>query len=150
MTEKDSVAASTRRLVVERAQGCCEYCLSQARYCPDPFPVEHIYPASRGDSSDPDNLALSCQGCNNAKFVSTTAVDPVTDTAVPLFHPRAHRWEDHFAWSHELTHVIGLTATGRATVLRLRLNREGVVNLREVLAAAGKHPPEIPRPATDP
>jgi hypothetical protein len=34
-----------------------------------------------------------------------------------------------------------LTPTGRATVEKLQLNREGVVNLRQVMAMAGKHPP---------
>jgi len=37
--------------------------------------------------------------------------------------------------------IIGLTPTGRATVEVLKLNREGLVNLRQVLYAAGKHPP---------
>jgi hypothetical protein len=37
--------------------------------------------------------------------------------------------------------AIGLTPTGRATVERLQLNREGVVNLRRVLRTIGQHPP---------
>ena len=49
---------------------------------------------------------------------------------VPLYHPRQHRWPDHFAWNEDTTIVIGLTPTGRATVEALRLNRENVVNLR--------------------
>jgi hypothetical protein len=50
-------------------------------------------------------------------------------------------WEAHFQWSEDKMRVIGLTSTGRATVTRLRLNRPGVVNLRRVLGALGKHPP---------
>ena len=38
--------------------------------------------------------------------------------------------------------MIGLTPTGRATVETLRLNREGVVNLRRILFLVGLHPPE--------
>ncbi len=37
--------------------------------------------------------------------------------------------------------VVGQTPTGRATVLALRLNRKGVVNLRRILAQVGEHPP---------
>src|SRR5947208_17182362 len=45
-----------RRLVVERAGGRCEYCLSPAAYSPDPFAIEHIVPRSRGGSHRPFNL----------------------------------------------------------------------------------------------
>jgi hypothetical protein len=41
----------------------------------------------------------------------------------------------------DFTLAIGLTPTGRATVERLQLNREGVVNLRRVLRTIGQHPP---------
>lgn len=87
-------------------------------------------------------MALSCQGCNNRKFTATEAVDPATMRLVPLFHPRRDRWYEHFAWSSDGLEVLGMTATGRATVERLQLNREELLNLRGVLAAAGKHPPD--------
>ncbi len=53
----------------------------------------------------------------------------------------AQAWSDHFAWNYDFTLVIGLTATGRATVEALRLNRPGVVNLRRALLAIAEHPP---------
>jgi hypothetical protein len=37
--------------------------------------------------------------------------------------------------------MLGLTPAGRATVNRLQLNREGVVNLRRVLHLIQQHPP---------
>lgn len=37
--------------------------------------------------------------------------------------------------------VIGLTATGRATVQELQLNRKNLVNLRALLLLADLHPP---------
>lgn len=43
-------------------------------------------------------------------------------------------------WSDDETLIIGLTPIGRATIVKLELNREGVVNLRELLHAIGKHP----------
>ncbi len=60
---------------------------------------------------------------------------------VPLYHPRHQQWADHFGWNEDFTLAIGLTPTGRATVERLQLNREGVVNLRRVLRTIGQHPP---------
>ena len=59
-----SPGLSRRRVVVERAAWCCEYCRSQARFCPDPFVVEHVVPRSGGGLDDLSNLAFACQSCN--------------------------------------------------------------------------------------
>jgi hypothetical protein len=140
MTER-RVTAEEKRNVVRRAGGCCEYCRSQQRFGTEPFSAEHIEPRSEGGKTVLENLALSCQGCNNHKFTKAESHDPVTGEAVPLYHPRKQRWEDHFAWSVDFTEVVGLTPIGRATVVALHLNREGLVNLRRVLYAVGEHPP---------
>ena len=118
-----------------------EYCRAIERYSPDPLSVEHIVPRSKGGDGSPRNLAGSCQGCNNHKYRSTEAPDPQTGEMVLLFHPRRQRWRDHFAWSLDLTRVVGITPTGRATVELLRLNRMGLVNMRRVLWKEGIHPP---------
>ena len=128
-------------MVAERSRGCCEYCLSQLRFSPDPFSVEHIIPVAHGGGSDLDNLALACQGCNSYKYTSVDAVDPASGLRVPLFHPRRDEWRRHFRWSDDDSLVIGVTPTGRATVAKLRLNRAGVVNLRTVLRGIDEHPP---------
>lgn len=67
-------------------------------------------------------------------------IDPVSGENVRLFHPRQEQWDDHFTWIDQYSKILGLTAIGRATVEKLRLNREGVVNLRTVLRELGKHP----------
>ena len=141
-----ATTARERRLVVERAAGRCEYCLSPVAYSPDPFAVEHIVPRSRGGSHRPANLAYSCQGCNSYKYTSTEAFDVVSGERVPLYHPRQHAWRDHFAWNDDFSQMVGLTATGRATIARLDLNRANVVNLRRLLVAVNQHPPKEPLP----
>src|SRR6266851_4323663 len=110
------LAERARQVVIRRAGGCCEYCRSQVRFSPDPFSVEHIVPRSTGGRDEAENLALSCQGCNNRKYCSLDGLDPISGERVPLYHPRRQRWCDHFAWSEDFTLVLGLTATGRATV----------------------------------
>ena len=128
--------------VVERAKGCCEYCRSQVRFAMQPFSVEHIVPRSRGGKTKFENLALACQGCNNHKYTKTKGSDPVNGDVVPLYHPRLQRWRDHFAWNEDCTLIIGLTPVGRATVAALCLNRDGLINLRQVLYIMAMHPPE--------
>ena len=130
-----------RARVAERAKGCCEYCHSQEWYSPDPFSVEHIIPLIKGGKNTLDNLAFACQGCNNRKFTSTEAFDPISQTTVPLFNPRQHQWAEHFAWSNDGALILGLTPVGRASVEKLQLNRTGLVNLRRILFEAGEHPP---------
>ena len=138
------LSARRKQAEFQRANGCCEYCRSQVHYSPNPFSVEHIMPHAGGGTDRPDNLALSCQGCNNCKYTSVDATDPVTGATVPLFHPRRQRWDEHFAWNGDFTLVIGRTPMGRATVEKLQLNRGGVVNLRHVLRVVGEHPPTEP------
>jgi 5-methylcytosine-specific restriction endonuclease McrA len=139
---KPRITTRQRATVVARACACCEYCRSQEQYAPDPFSVEHIVPVAQGGTNALTNLAYSCQGCNGRKYVSTEAIDPATGTIVPLYHPRQHRWDDHFAWNPDCSPIIGLTLTGRATVDKLQLNRIGLVNLRRVLYRFEAHPPE--------
>jgi hypothetical protein len=105
------------------------------------FSIEHVVPLARGGPSTEDNLALSCQGCNNRKYTRTTGVDPVSGAVVVLFHPRSERWREHFAWNDDATLIVGLTPSGRATVEALQLNRDGLVTLRRLLYVAGQHPP---------
>lgn len=133
----------TKVRVRERAKGICEYCLSQVEYATNNFSIEHIIPKSAGGSDALENLALACQGCNNHKFTKTSFEDPLNLVTVELFHPRKQNWDDHFSWNKDCSKIIGITATGRATVDCLKLNRKGLVNLRKVLYAKGEHPPDL-------
>ncbi len=140
---RERVPARLKQIVIERAHACCEYCASLARYSMSPFAIDHVLPISRGGQTVQENLALVCQGCNGAKYNKVTALDPVTNRAVPLFHPRRQQWRVHFAWNEPCTSMIGLTPTGRATIVALDLNRPELMNLRTVLYTIGEHPPEI-------
>jgi hypothetical protein len=136
------ITAGQKDFINERAQRCCEYCWSQLKFSPDPFSVEHIIPLSKGGTSDLNNLALSCQGCNNRKYNLTEAIDPIDGQFVSLYHPRQQLRVEHFIWSDDFSELIGVSPTGRATIVRLQLNREGVVNLRRLLTASHLHPPD--------
>lgn len=120
----------------------CEYCLSPLDITTDPFTVEHIVPTARGGTTTTEKLELACSGCNGHKYDKREGYDPVSEGMASLYHPRQHQWGDHFAWSEDYTHLIGLTPTGRATVMTLHLNRPAVVNLRLVLFRVGAHPPK--------
>ena len=141
---KERITPALRQEVADRAGRCCEYCQSQEVFSPQPFSAEHIVPRSRGGVTALENLAWACQGCNAHKYTKVEGWDAATGRMAPLFHPRIHRWRDHFTWSVDSTRVLGTTPTGRATVEALRLNREPLVNLRRVLYGSGLHPPKEP------
>lgn len=94
-------------------------------------------------------MAFSCQGCNNFKYNKTEGYDPVSGEKTALYHPRQHQWNIHFAWNEDFTMLVGLTSIVRATLETLLLNREGVVNLRRLMYAAGEHPPVEPKQSVD-
>jgi HNH endonuclease len=131
-----------RRLVIERARNYCEYCRYSGRYASQTSPIDHVTPLETGGQTTAENLAQSCQECNGHKAARTAATDPVTGLSVPLYNPREQRWDEHFSWSEDYLQITGLTPIGRATVEALQLNREGLVNMRRVLYAIGKHPPQ--------
>jgi HNH endonuclease len=138
---KDRVSDAMRTDVRLRAGGCCEYCRSQDAFSPQSFSAEHVAPRSRGGDTSLENLAWSCQGCNAHKYAKTDGWDAATGRKAALFHPRIHRWREHFVWGNDATMIMGTTPTGRATVEELKLNRAPVMNLRRVLVDAGLHPP---------
>jgi len=128
------------RQVAERAKWRCEYCQSPAAFSTQPFEVDHIIPRSKGGPTVLENFAFS-GGCNSYKSDQTRARDPQTSRRVVLFNPRRQQWKRHFAWNVDFTVIIGRTASGRATVEALRLNRPELINLRRALKAIGEHPP---------
>jgi hypothetical protein len=136
------ITARLRDEIETRARKLCEYCRSNSKYSDTSFEIEHIFPVSKGGGNDLENLALSCRGCNIRKSSKTEGLDVISDEIVRLFHPRKDIWKEHFSWGGNFTLIVGLTPVGRATVEVLQLNREGLVNIREMLCREGVHPPD--------
>jgi hypothetical protein len=125
----------------EADRGRCQYCLTTEDNSGIRLTYDHIIPRSKGGATSFENVCLACSACNEHKGGATLALDGVTGEVVPLFHPRAQRWSDHFAWSADATFVEGLTATGRATLIALRMNHPRIVVARGRWARMGWHPP---------
>lgn len=135
------ISVELRRQIEYDAGHRCGYCLSSTRITGTPLDAEHIIAVSRGGKTERDNLWLACHRCNRFKSNRTHAPDPLTGELTPLYNPRIERWREHFRWSRDGTEIIGLTATGRATVEALQMNNEYVVESRRFWVIAGWHPP---------
>ncbi|MGB1285633.1 MAG: HNH endonuclease [Aggregatilineales bacterium] len=139
MTEHSWVAI--RRIVFERAEGCCEYCQTCEENTGQAMHIEHIDPQG-GDILE--NLCLACANCNLSKAAATTAIDPQTEQIVRLFHPRQQNWSTHFEWTTDGLRLQGKTPAGRATIDRLKINQERIVRARRNWILARTHPPDTP------
>jgi hypothetical protein len=137
-----SISKSLRQQVINEAGYRCEYCRTSSRLIGMPLVMDHILPSSLGGSDERENLAACCYRCNEFKGAKITANDPVTNESVSLFNPRLQGWLDHFQWANGGTHIIGITAIGRGTVLALRLNNEDVVQARAIWISLSWHPPD--------
>ena len=137
-----SISKSLRQQVINEAGYRCEYCRTSSRLIGMPLVMDHILPSSLGGNDERENLAACCYRCNEFKGAKITANDPVTNESVSLFNPRLQRWLDHFQWANGGTHIIGITAIGRGTVLALRLNNEDVVQARAIWISLSWHPPD--------
>jgi hypothetical protein len=135
------LSESLRQRITERAHGRCEYCQTQQVIVVS-MEIDHIVPESAGGETALGNLCLACVGCNGFKLDFQSGIDPETGQEAPLFNPRVQRWNDHFQWSDDGLQVVGLTAIGCATAVRLRMNRDAVVNSRRRWVQAGWHPPK--------
>jgi len=102
------------------------------------FHIDHVVPRAAGGLTTTDNLALACVSCSLRKWARQTAADPATGEEVPLFNPREQVWHEHFRWAGEM--LMPLTATGRATVAALAMNRALILAIRREEIAHGRHP----------
>jgi HNH endonuclease len=132
------VPADLGRLTIERAGGCCKYCLLHQDDSDFSFHIEHIIAVSHGGKTDAPNLAFSCARCNLLKGSNIAAADPDSGDPTFLFHPRRHQWSDHFRLGGTI--IEPLTPEGRASVLILRLNEAERLEQREILILLGRFP----------
>jgi hypothetical protein len=120
----------------------CGYCRTDERLTGSLLSIEHILPVSAGGATERANLWRSCRECNERKGAQVAAIDPESHQRVTLFNPRTQSWIEHFRWSDDGLLIVGLTPTGRATIVALDLNRAHQVVARQRWMIVGWHPPD--------
>ena len=132
------ISAELRRRVRRRARNRCEYCLLDERDAYFPHEPDHIIAEKHGGRTMFRNIAWSCFDCNRFKGSDIASNDPARRKLVRLFNPRTQQWNDHFQIVQGT--IVPLTAVGRATERLLRFNLRERVEVREILAKAGRYP----------
>jgi len=124
-----AIDATLRRLVRLRAENRCEYCRCHQDELPlVTFHIEHVIAKQHDGTDDESNLCLACHWCNFHK--GPNLATHVDGQLVPLFHPRAQRWDEHFSASDDW--IVGLSPIGRGTVALLNMNDDDRRELRRI------------------
>jgi HNH endonuclease len=124
-----------RQSIVQRAQGCCEYCLYPQVETAIRHHIDHVIAKQHGGLDTEENLCLCCAVCNRYKGPNLSSVDPQTQRVTQLFHPRKQSWAEHFTLDEE--RIVGLSPEGTATVFLLQFNHEERLIERRMLVAMG-------------
>ena len=123
------IPTALRKLVYERAAGCCEYCLIPETLSFAKHEIDHIIAEKHGGQTTAENLALSCTLCNKHKGSDIASVDDETGAIVPLFNPRKDIWRYHFRIESGV--FIGITPNARAAIRLLQLNNSARIEERK-------------------
>ena len=137
--KRSHIPAKLRSLVIERAKGCCEYCLLSQDYAIATHHLDHLLALKHGGRTKIENLAFVCARCNRRKGSDIASIDPADGTLVMLFNPREQVWREHFTLDGAV--LVGLTPSGRATVELLQMNHPARIAMRRKLMDSGLYPP---------
>ena len=132
---KTYIPAQLRRIVVERSNGCCEYCLRPELFSFSSHEIDHVIAEKHGGQTTEGNLAIACKLCNTQKGSDIASIDPKTDAITPLYNPRRDRWQEHFQCQN--AELIPLTDRARTTIRLLQLNRHEILKERPLWFASG-------------
>lgn len=141
--KKSESLAKLRQRIARQADYRCGYCLTSERLTGIRLTLDHLIPIATGGLTIENNLWVACRPCNEFKGTQTQAFDPQTRRNVLLYNPRIQKWREHFAWNADGTLILGLTASGRATVEALQMNHDLIVHARRQWVKVGWHPPAL-------
>jgi hypothetical protein len=132
------VPVHLRRLVAERAEGLCEYCLIHRDDTFFGCEIEHVVSEKHGGLTTPENLALACMTCNRLKGTDIASLSDRSGQLCRLFYPRTDRWSDHFRLEGSV--IRALTDVGEVTAKLLGFNHPDRIAERDALIAVQRYP----------
>ncbi|BAY10398.1 HNH endonuclease [Calothrix sp. NIES-2098] len=131
------ISVELRRLVIDRSDSVCEYCLF-----PETdglmFQVDHIISVKHGGSTTADNLCYACIFCNLQKGSDLGSINWQTGELVRFFNPRRDFWGEHFQLNEAVIQPI--TDIGEVTARILDFNNDERIIERQALIVAGQYP----------
>ena len=135
------IPAELRRLVVARAEGCCEYCWIHEEDTFFGCEVDHVLSEKHGGATGAENLAYACVVCNRRKGSDVGSFVPGSSRFSRFYNPRSDRWAEHFGFSADGLWIEPLTDVGAVTARIPGFNDLERQLEREALRQIGRYPP---------
>ena len=132
------VSEELRRVVADRADRLCEYCLIHEDDTFFGCEVDHVVSLKHSGPTEAENLAYACPFCNRYKGSDVASLSPKTGELVRFFNPRIDRWSEHFRLDGD--QIEPITNIGEATARILRFNDSERSLEREALMEMKRYP----------
>jgi hypothetical protein len=136
--ERPYLNPELRRLVTQRADNLCEYCLISESDTILGCAIYHIISIKHGGSSDIDNLAYCCVYCNRFKGSDIGSIILDKKEFVRFYNPRWDNWAEHFKLTNST--IEPLTNIGKVTARILGFNDQSRLLERQLLIHNKKYP----------
>jgi hypothetical protein len=136
--ERPYISQDLRRLIVNRAEYLCEYCLIHEKDSAFGCAVDHIISLKHGGATDAANLAYACVFCNRFKGSDIGSIVLQTKEFTRFYNPRSDRWAEHF--QRQYTTLQPLTNIGEVTARILGFNDGDRLLERQLLINQNKYP----------
>lgn len=133
------IPAELRRIVRERADHICEYCMLHEDDTYNFCQIDHVISEKHGGLTTADNLAYACAICNRNKGSDVGTLLQGSDDFIRLYNPRSDSWAEHFTFDG--IKIAPLTNIAEATVRILKLNDPNRLIERAYLFDIGRYPP---------
>ncbi len=131
------ISEELRRLVAERVDHVCEYCLIAEVDRSSSYQIDHIISVKHGGSTTADNLAYACIFCNLQKGTDLGSINWQTGELVRFFNPRRDFWGEHFQLNEAV--IQPLTDIGEVTTRIFDLNNDERILERQALMEVGRY-----------
>jgi hypothetical protein len=134
---RSDISEALRRLVAERADHLCEYCLVHEADVYHGCEVDHVVSVKHGGTTVPDNLAYACFHCNRHKGADLGSLSLRTGKLVRFFNPRSDYWPQHFSLIE--ARIDPVTEIGEVTSRVLEFNHPERLAFRRLLMEVGRY-----------
>ena len=138
MDNRPYISQDLRRLVKERSNCLCEYCLIHESDTALGCAVDHIISIKHGGATDADNLAYACVFCNRYKGSDIGSIIWETQEFSRFYNPRRDAWKVHFQLQKAIIQPI--SNIGEVTARILGFNDPDRVLERQFLISRSRYP----------
>ncbi|NJR64871.1 MAG: HNH endonuclease [Leptolyngbyaceae cyanobacterium CRU_2_3] len=136
--ERPYINQELRRLVADRANHLCEYCLMHEQDTVFGCTIDHVISLKHGGSNDASNLAYACVFCNRYKGSDIGSIFWQTREFTRFYNPRSDRWSEHFRLQDATLEP--LSTVGEVTARILDFNDSDRLLERQLLINRNKYP----------